>query len=61
MGETAPPPEHGPTEPQQSVQPSGNDAIPLPTAQFRRQSWIAFQRALDPLAPPRPLRQPRHH
>jgi len=36
-----------------------DDSVPLPTAQFRRQAWIAFQRALDPLAPPRPLRVPR--
>jgi hypothetical protein len=34
--------------------------IPLPTAQFRRRAWIDFQRALDPLAPPKPLRHPQH-
>jgi hypothetical protein len=31
--------------------------LPRPTLQFRLRSWRAFQRALDPLAPPRPLRR----
>jgi hypothetical protein len=30
--------------------------LPRPTPHFRRRSWLAFQRALDPLAPPKPLR-----
>ncbi len=30
---------------------------PMPTAQFRRRAWVEFQRALDPLAPPKPLRR----
>jgi hypothetical protein len=29
--------------------------VPLPTTHFRRRAWLAFQRALDPLAPPKPL------
>jgi hypothetical protein len=29
--------------------------LPSPTTQFRRRAWLAFQRALDPLAPPKPL------
>jgi hypothetical protein len=29
--------------------------LPTPTGQFRRRAWLLFQRALDPLAPPRPL------
>ena len=33
--------------------------LPLPTAGYRRRSWTAFQRALDPLAVPKPLRPPR--
>ena len=33
--------------------------LPLPTAQFRRRAWLEFQRALDPLAPPKPLRLKR--
>jgi len=45
----------------------GNEAdvsdLPAPTPQYRRRAWQEFQRALDPLAPPRPLpkasRQPR--
>jgi len=35
-----------------------NDApqrLPAPTAPFRQRAWRQFQRALDPLAPPRPL------
>jgi hypothetical protein len=32
---------------------------PLPTTQFRRRAWLEFQRALDPLAPPKPLRLKR--
>jgi hypothetical protein len=31
------------------------DDLPAPTMQFRRRAWLAFQRALDPLAPPKPL------
>jgi hypothetical protein len=29
--------------------------LPQPTTQFRRRAWVTFQRALDPLAPPRRL------
>jgi hypothetical protein len=29
--------------------------LPRPTTQFRRRAWLEFQRALDPLAPPKPL------
>jgi hypothetical protein len=29
--------------------------VPLPTMQFRRRAWLLFQRALDPLAQPKPL------
>ncbi len=36
----------------QSVDPA---CLPHPTNRFRHRSWLAFQRALDPLAPPRPL------
>lgn len=32
---------------------------PQPTASYRRRAWLDFQRALDPLAPPKPLRPPR--
>ncbi len=34
---------------------------PGPTPQFRRRAWLAFQRAIDPLAPPRPLPRRRPH
>jgi hypothetical protein len=34
------------------------DAIPKPTIPFRRRAWLIFERALDPLARPRPLRLP---
>jgi len=30
--------------------------VPRASPQFRRRSWLAFQRALDPLARPKPLR-----
>gem|GEM_PF-5388976 len=33
--------------------------LPLPTPQFRLKAWHTFQRALDPLARPKPLRRPR--
>ncbi len=32
---------------------------PQPSPQFRRRAWLAFQRVLDPLGPPRPLRRQR--
>jgi hypothetical protein len=31
--------------------------LPQPTPSFRRRAWLEFQRALDPLAPPKPLRR----
>ena len=34
---------------------SSASSRPRPTLQFRLRAWRAFQRALDPLAPPRPL------
>jgi hypothetical protein len=33
--------------------------VPKPTASYRRRAWLEFQRALDPLAPIKPLRRPR--
>lgn len=33
--------------------------IPAPTASYRRRAWLEFQRALDPLAPLKPLPPPR--
>jgi hypothetical protein len=30
--------------------------LPQPTVAFRWRAWLQFQRALDPLAPPKPLR-----
>jgi hypothetical protein len=32
---------------------------PQPTLRFRQRAWRLFQRQLDPLAPPRPLRLSR--
>jgi hypothetical protein len=32
--------------------------MPRPSPQFRRRSWIEFQRAIDPLAPPKSVRSP---
>ena len=34
--------------------------LPTPSASYRRQAWIRFQRALDPLAPIKPLPPPRY-
>jgi hypothetical protein len=34
--------------------------LPTPSASYRRRSWVQFQRALDPLAPIKPLPPPRH-
>jgi hypothetical protein len=34
--------------------------LPRPTTAFRRRAWLQFQRALDPLAKPKPLRIERH-
>jgi hypothetical protein len=39
---------------------TGGKHVPLPSAQFRRRAWTEFQRVLDPLAPPKPLRPPQH-
>lgn len=36
----------------QNADPAG---LPQPSQRFRRRSWLAFQRALDPLAPPKEL------
>ena len=37
----------------------GARRLPRPTLRYRLKAWRAFQRALDPLAPPKPLRPPR--
>jgi hypothetical protein len=39
----------------------GTNDMPSPTMQFRRRAWLEFQRALDPLAPPKrlPMKRPR--
>jgi hypothetical protein len=34
--------------------------LPTPSASYRRRAWVEFQRALDPLAPIKPLPPPRH-
>jgi hypothetical protein len=36
-------------------------SLPRPTLRFRLRAWRAFQRALDPLGPGKPLRPPRRH
>ena len=33
----------------------GEKGLPAPTTQFRLRAWREFQKALDPLAPPKPL------
>jgi len=37
--------------------PGTREVLPGPTLRFRLDAWRTFQRALDPLAPPRPLRR----
>jgi hypothetical protein len=32
-----------------------DDELPQASMQFRRRAWLHFQRALDPLAQPKPL------
>ena len=36
------------------------ELLPAASASYRRRAWIEFQRALDPLAPVKPLPPPRH-
>jgi hypothetical protein len=36
------------------------EELPQPSMQFRRRAWLQFQRALDPLARPKPLPMRRH-
>jgi hypothetical protein len=31
------------------------EGMPTPSMRFRRKAWLEFQRALDPLARPKPL------
>jgi hypothetical protein len=32
-----------------------NEGLPIPSMRFRRKAWLEFQRAMDPLARPKPL------
>jgi hypothetical protein len=43
------------------VKEPARETAPLPSMAFRRRAWLEFQRALDPLAPPKPLKLPRQH
>jgi hypothetical protein len=46
----------------EGCKPDASPPAPMPTAQFRRRAWVEFQRAIDPLAPPKPLKQhPQQH
>lgn len=38
-----------------------SDGLPRPTVQFKMRAWREFQRALDPLAPPKPLPRGGRH
>jgi hypothetical protein len=40
---------------------SPDQRLPHPTLHFRLAAWQIFQRHLDPLAPPRPLRKSQRH
>jgi hypothetical protein len=39
----------------------GQQELPAPTEQFRLRAWREFQKALDPLAPPKPLPQRKRY
>jgi hypothetical protein len=52
MAKDYPQPDRGGRRSVQSADPAG---LPHPTQRFRREAWLTFQRALDPLAPPKPL------
>jgi hypothetical protein len=43
------------------VETISGERLPKPTLQFRQRAWRDFQRALDPLAQPKPLKQLRLH
>ena len=38
-----------------------SEGLPAPSMKFRRRAWLSFQRALDPLAPPKRLPTKRPH
>ena len=40
-------------------QTTNEPRLPTPSASYRRRAWVQFQRALDPLAPIKPLPPPR--
>jgi hypothetical protein len=47
--------------PEERKKPVNKDfLLPTPSASYRRRAWVEFQRALDPLAPIKPLPPPRH-
>jgi hypothetical protein len=52
MAKDFPQPDRGGRRGVRSADPAG---LPHPTQRFRREAWLAFQRALDPLARPKPL------
>jgi hypothetical protein len=57
MGNRGHPEKMTKTPPQQAVP---DERLPAPSASYRRRAWVEFQRALDPLAPIKPLPpQPR--
>ena len=43
-------------DPEDAEQQAAAKEVPQPTIQFRRRAWLEFQRALDPLARPKPFR-----
>jgi hypothetical protein len=46
--------------PEERKKPVNTDVhLPAPSASYRRRAWVEFQRALDPLAPIKPLPPPR--
>jgi hypothetical protein len=45
--------------PQRAEKDEQEMQLPSPSPSYRRRAWIEFQRALDPLAPVKPLPPPR--
>jgi hypothetical protein len=49
-------PRHGEEAVEGAIRNKVIRGLPQPTTAFRRRAWLRFQRALDPLAPPKPLK-----
>jgi hypothetical protein len=50
---------HQPEDARGAAEGRDDASLPRASLQFRLKAWREFQRALDPLAPPKPLRRPQ--